>query len=48
MNSRGSAPADMDDEPPIGRARGQPVEVSKPPPEETLAPSVLAHVNDPA
>ena len=48
MNSGGSAPADMGGEPPDGRARGQPVEVSKPPPEETLAPSVLAHVNDPA
>jgi hypothetical protein len=37
MNSGGSAPADMGGEPPNGRARGQPVEVYKPPPEETLA-----------
>jgi len=41
MNSGGSAPADMGGEPPNGRARGQPVEVYKPPPEETLAPFLL-------
>ena len=46
--SGGSAPANMGGEPPDGRAKGRRVEISSPPPEETLAPSVLAHVNDPA
>ena len=48
MNSGGGAPADVGGEPPDGRAKRRRVEISSSPPEETLAPSVLAHVNDPA